>query len=104
MKGSTEGSHGVCTIDQACFTIDKTDLITFLEEQQDACSLLKSKAHCSMLVRTCGLDQIIKISERQEHIGPQPTVLKNTVAAIIAAVWSDSRDYSATVRVMTYLG
>jgi dsRNA-specific ribonuclease len=47
---------------------------------------------------------MVQISERQEHIGPQPTVLKNTVAAIIAAVWFDSRDYLVTAQVVAFLG
>jgi dsRNA-specific ribonuclease len=57
-----------------------------------------------MLARTCGLDQMVQISERQEHLGPQSTVLKNTIAAIIAAVWFDSRDYLVTAQVMAFLG
>lgn len=44
---------------------------------------------CSMLDRLHRFDQMITISERQSHIGPQPTVLKNTLAAVVAAVWLD---------------
>lgn len=59
---------------------------------------------CTTLARTHGFDQLIKISERQGYKGPQPTTLKNTLAAIVAAVWLDSRDYCAVVQVMASLG
>ena len=77
---------------------------TIAEEQQDATSALKSKELCTMLARTFRLDQMIKFSERQGRSGPQPTTLKNTLAALIGAVWLESRDYSAVLRVMAALG
>lgn len=81
-----------------------TDHGNVAEEQQDVCSLLKSKSLCNLLARICGLDQVVQISERQEHLGPQPSVLKNTIAAIIAAVWFDSQDHLVTDQVMAFLG
>jgi dsRNA-specific ribonuclease len=80
-----------------------TDDSVIAEEQQDICSILMSKEECSRFARAHGLDRVVKTSERQGHIGPQPTVLKNTIAAIVAAVWLDSRDYRVTVRVMKSL-
>ncbi|KAK1811763.1 hypothetical protein LTR12_013860 [Friedmanniomyces endolithicus] len=74
-----------------------------LEELQKTSSELKSKSVSSKLARARGFDQMIKISERQEHIGPQPTTLKNTLAAIVGAVWLDSRDYRAVVQVVASL-
>ena len=59
---------------------------------------------CNTLARTRRFDKLVKISERQVHEGPQPTTLKNTLAAIVAAVWLDSRDYRAIVQVMASLG
>ncbi|KAK6440394.1 hypothetical protein LTR95_003385 [Oleoguttula sp. CCFEE 5521] len=71
---------------------------------QDTSSLMKSNGMCSMLARAHGFDRLIKISERQEHIGPQLTTLKNTFAAIVAAVWQDSKNYNVLVKVMASLG
>ena len=74
------------------------------EEQQASLSLLKSKKQCSTLARIRCFDKLVRLSERQIHDGPQPTTLKNTLTAVVAAVWLDSRDYHATVQVMAFLG
>ena len=74
------------------------------EKQQESISLLRSREKCSTLARICGFDKLVRISERQIKDGPQPTTLKNTVTAVVAAVWLDSRDYRAIVRVMAFLG
>lgn len=57
-----------------------------------------------MLAKAHHLDQMVTISERQMHDGPQPTVLKNTLAAIVGAAWVDSRDYVVVRMVMAILG
>ncbi|KAK6375955.1 hypothetical protein LTR81_027871 [Elasticomyces elasticus] len=52
----------------------------------------------------CNLDKLVKISIRQYHHGPQPTVLKNTMFALVAAVWLQAGDWSHTLTAMSNLG
>lgn len=67
--------------------------------------MLTSKVVCSVQATALGLTPLVKFSERQIHDGPQPGTLKNTLAAIVAAVWMDSqRQYNAAVGIMAFLG
>ena len=52
----------------------------------------------------CNLDKLVKISIRQGREGPQPTVLKNAMFALVAAVWLEAGDWSHTLTAMTNLG
>ena len=52
----------------------------------------------------CNLDKLVKISIRQCHDGPQPTVLKNAMFALVAAVWQQAGDWSHTLTAMENLG
>ena len=104
MRASIGVFREVCLLSSTHLAFCQADDTIIAEEQQDTSALIKSKSMCSMLARAYRLDQMIKISERQEYIGPQPTMLKNTLAAIVAAVWLDSRDYRAIVQVMASLG
>ncbi|KAK3613260.1 hypothetical protein LTR56_027989 [Elasticomyces elasticus] len=77
---------------------------TTVEEMQNACSDICSKQFCGRIARVLRLHEWIKPSERQTHIGIQPTTLKNAVAALIGAVWLDSHDYKAVLGVMISIG
>jgi dsRNA-specific ribonuclease len=71
---------------------------------QTLANAVKSKEHCARIAKMFRLDQWVKISERQNYIGVQPTTLKNVVAALIGAVWMDSScNYRAVLKVMTQM-
>lgn len=71
---------------------------------QNACSEIRSKKFCGRIAKGLRLHEWIKISERQMHEGIQLKTLKNAVAALVGAVWLDSHDYRAVLRVMTAIG
>ncbi|KAK4550974.1 hypothetical protein LTR86_011320, partial [Recurvomyces mirabilis] len=73
-------------------------------ELQSACSAIRSKKFCGRIAKVLRLPEWVKISERQIHIGIQPTTLKNAVAALVGAVWMDSHDYKAVLRAMISIG
>ena len=75
-----------------------------VEKQQDTCSEVRSKEFCGRIARVLRLHEWIKLSDRQVHIGIQPTTLKKTVAALVGAVWLDSHDYKTVLRVMDAIG
>ena len=74
------------------------------DEIERASSQIRSKEFCGRVAKVIRLVEHIKVSERQTHLGAQPTVLKNTVAALIGAVWLDSHDYGTVLRVMLSVG
>ena len=102
MKGSCAASHEVRSSEDVCGHL--ATLTVRIDEQQKSTSLLKSKAVCSLLARANRFDKMVQISERQRTIGPQPTTLKNTLAAIVAAVWFDCHNYDQVAQVMASLG
>lgn len=74
------------------------------DEIERASSQIRSKEFCGRVAKVIRLVEHIKVSERQTHLGVQPTVLKNTVAALVGAVWLDSHDYGTVLRVMLSIG
>ncbi|KAK5105871.1 hypothetical protein LTR62_001958 [Meristemomyces frigidus] len=73
-------------------------------EQNATQVLVGRKNECARRATMCKLDKLVKISVRQCHDGPQPTILKNTMYALIAAVWVQARDWSHTLTAMANLG
>ncbi|KAK0247024.1 hypothetical protein LTS09_017830 [Friedmanniomyces endolithicus] len=73
-------------------------------EQNVTQILIRTKKECARRAKMCNLDKLVKISIRQRHNGPQPTVLKNTMFALVAAVWVQAGDWSHTLTAMSNLG
>ncbi|KAK3073560.1 hypothetical protein LTR53_004753 [Teratosphaeriaceae sp. CCFEE 6253] len=73
-------------------------------EQNATQVLIQRKKACAQRAKMCNLDKLVRISVRQCREGPQPTVLKNAMFALVAAVWLQAGNWSHTLTAMANLG